>query len=69
MNTGIFALTSMIPALIGPLPAEEKTIETALCGGGVIEIPLPMREEKPDAPCHDQGCHASCNRKRIDPAQ
>ncbi|HAA93370.1 MAG TPA: hypothetical protein DEP68_07485 [Erythrobacter sp.] len=59
----------MLPALIGPLPATQKTIEARLCGGGIVEIPIGPLEKEPAAPCQQKGCHAGCNRKRIDPAQ
>lgn len=69
MKTSLVALFALIPAFVGPQPATAKMIEARLCGGGVITIPIPGPEERPRAPCHEQGCHASCNRKRIDPAQ
>ncbi|MAB44446.1 MAG: hypothetical protein CMN67_03295 [Sphingomonadaceae bacterium] len=64
-----FAFLALLPASFGPVPVAAQTIETRLCGGGVLSIPIPMRESPPTAPCHSEGCHASCSRKRIGPAQ
>ena len=69
MKTVTFALIALLPASFGPVPVVAKTLEARLCGGGVISIPIPMRATPPAAPCHSKGCHASCSRKRIDPAQ
>lgn len=69
MKTSIFALLTLLPASFGPLPVAAKNVEARLCGGGIVSIPIPMRESPPTAPCHSEGCHASCSRKRIDPAQ
>ena len=69
MRAGMFALLALLPASFGPVPISAKTVEARLCGGGVISIPIPMRETPPVAPCHSKGCHALCSRKRIDPAQ
>lgn len=69
MKTSTFALLALLPASFGPLPATAKTIEARQCGGGIVSIPIPMREPTPTAPCHSEGCHASCSRKRIDRAQ
>lgn len=69
MKTSIFALLALLPASFGPLPVAAKTVEARLCDGGIVSIPIPMRESPSSAPCHSKGCHASCSRKRIDPAQ
>lgn len=68
MSAALFALTALLPAMIGPLPQAERSITLGLCNGGSVSIPLPMRNDTP-APCTQKGCHAGCSRKRFDPAQ
>ncbi|MCT2559882.1 hypothetical protein N0B51_12935 [Tsuneonella sp. YG55] len=72
MNPAVFALAALIPAMAGPLPQEaarDGVLALRLCNGGTVAIPLPSRERKAPASCPQKGCHATCNRKRLDPAQ
>lgn len=69
MTGTTFALLSILPMCLGPLPAREQVIEARLCEGGVVSIPVPQRDAPPAPSCDMKGCHASCNRKRIDPSQ
>lgn len=69
MNAAGFSLIALLPALLGPLPQEGKTITALLCSGDrVIEIDIPIADDEPaqDGPCHNQGCHAGSCRKQID---
>lgn len=72
MNTAAFALFALIPTLIGPLPAPEKTISAKICSGTrtrAIDIPVgPGKPQLPE-PCEAKGCHAGSCRKRFDLAQ
>lgn len=59
-----FALAALIPALIGPLPAESEAITAKLCNGGTITIPLGNDNPADDRNCHPQACHAgNCRAK------
>ena len=72
MNAFYPALVVLLPALLGPLPAEKDRISFAPCGSDeVVTIEIPREAPRPakDAPCHAKACHAACNRKQFDPAQ
>lgn len=59
----LFAVTALVPVLIGPLPAQSAALTAKLCGGGEISIPLGKdSKDKPD--CHPKGCHAGNCRER-----
>lgn len=59
-----FALATLIPVLIGPLPAQSNAITAALCNGGTITIPLGEDAPADDGLCHPKGCHAgNCREK------
>ncbi|WP_296717532.1 hypothetical protein [Erythrobacter sp.] len=54
-----FALAALIPALIGPLPAERTAITAKLCNGGTITIPLDDKNTPGDnGNCDPKACHA-----------
>lgn len=69
MNPALLALGALVPLMIGPLPAAERSITARLCNGASIVIPIERREEPAPAPCPQKGCHAACHRKRFDLAQ
>ena len=69
MTGTIFALLSILPLCLGTLPERKPEIEARLCGGGIISIPIPQRDAPPATSCDIKGCHAACNRKRIDSSQ
>lgn len=71
MNVALFALVALVPVMMGKVQPDDGAagMTARLCGGGTVTIPLPRREPYAPAPCHAKGCHAGCNRKRIDPAQ
>lgn len=72
MNTALFALLSLIPVTIGPLPTGEKTISAKICSGTqtiTIDIPVDPKEPQLPQPCEAKGCHAGSCRKRFDLAQ
>ncbi|MFA6219774.1 MAG: hypothetical protein WC692_08335 [Erythrobacter sp.] len=76
MNRAVaFALAALLPAAIGPLPAQARSITALLCTGDgttrSVEIPLdvPMNDAPAPPPCHAKGCHAGSCRKRFDLAQ
>ena len=65
MSTALpFAFLTLIPVLIGPLPAQSTAITARLCNGGTITIPV--GEDTPDdsGNCHPKGCHAGNCRER-----
>ncbi|TAD78384.1 MAG: hypothetical protein EAY70_07060 [Sphingomonadales bacterium] len=70
MNALPLALATLIPVMIGPLPAQQDTITAKLCNGGTITIPL-GDDEAPakEGNCHPKGCHAGTCRERGDPAR
>ena len=65
MNAALpFALAALIPALIGPLPAESTAITAKLCNGGTITIPRGDDAPADDRNCHPKACHAgNCRAK------
>ena len=59
------ALAALIPAMIGPLPAEAGAAVTArLCNGGTVTIPLGDDPPPQDRDCHPKGCHAGTCRSK-----
>lgn len=71
MNLALFALVALVPAMLGPAPRQDGRAELVaqLCNGGAMVIPLPSETPEPPARCAQKGCHAGCNRKRLDPSQ
>lgn len=60
----ILAAFALIPALIGPLPQDQRSITIALCSGGTATIPLGGKERERQRECDREGCHAgSCRQK------
>ncbi len=62
------AVLALVPAMIGPLPAERPgTLTAVLCNGGTIAIRL--GDEVPADPrdCQPQGCHAGTCRGKTRP--
>jgi len=63
-----YAILALIPALIGPLPAESSAFTARLCNGGTITIPLGGDAPADDGNCHPKGCHAgNCREKDKSP--
>lgn len=70
MNLLPLAIAALLPAMIGPLPVESKTLVITLCGSGevlAVDIPLRDKEDRPSGSCHQDGCHAGCSRKKTAP--
>ncbi len=66
MSTALpLACLTLIPVLIGPLPAQDTAITATLCNGGTITIPLGDDAPVDDSRnCHPKGCHAgNCREK------
>lgn len=64
MSPSLFlACGALLPALTGPMPAENAMLVTELCGGGKISIPL-EKSNGDDRDCHPKGCHAGACRER-----
>ncbi len=59
------AVAALIPAMIGPLPADGSAAITAtLCNGGSVTIPLGGDPPAQEGDCHPKACHAgSCRPK------
>ncbi len=64
MSTALpFALLTLVPVMLGPLPAQQEAIIAKLCNGGTITIPLGDGAPPPDNGCHPKGCHAGTCRE------
>lgn len=59
-----YALASLVPVMIGPLPAQTQTITAKLCNGGTITIPMGDDAPAQDGNCHPKGCHAGTCREK-----
>lgn len=67
MNRALpLALAALLPAMIGPHPAGERTLTARLCNGGTITIPLGDGGPPEDAPCHPKACHSGTCREKTD---
>lgn len=66
MSTALpLAILTLVPVLIGPLPAQNAAITAQLCNGGTITIPLGDGDAPvDDGQCHPKGCHAGTCRER-----
>ncbi|HSF12293.1 MAG TPA: hypothetical protein VLA50_04910 [Erythrobacter sp.] len=58
------AMAALIPAMLGPLPAQAETITAKLCNGGMITIPVGEGGPAKDEDCHPKGCHAGTCREK-----
>lgn len=59
------ALMTLVPVLVGPLPAPAATITAQLCNGGTITIPVGKGgTPADDGQCHPKGCHAGTCREK-----
>ena len=69
MSSGFaLALAALVPVMIGPHPAEHRTITANLCNGGTITIPVGDDAPSDDSGnCHPKGCHAGTCREKNDP--
>jgi hypothetical protein len=61
-----FALLTLVPVLIGPLPQQQAAMIAQLCNGGTITIPLGDGTPPVDENCHPKGCHAGTCRQKSD---
>lgn len=70
MNALEIGLLALFPAMLGPLPAEERTLTALLCSGDTtIEVEIPISDDtlpNEGAPCHGKGCHGASCRKKLD---
>ena len=65
MKIELYALSALVPVMIGPLPASGHSITAQLCNGGTIVIPIERDgDEEPERDCRFQACHAGTCRKR-----
>lgn len=68
----VLGTLALLPAMIGPLEAEARTILAPLCGGGFTSIPAAPGDAPPgpvQGPCCAKGCHSGSTRKRLDRSQ
>ena len=65
MNTGLLSLVALLPAIVGPLPSEERVLEAELCNGGTITIALEPGEDSPEDQCRLDACHVGNCRKKL----
>lgn len=63
------ALAALVPAMVGPLPAQAPPgLAARLCNGGTVTIPLAPRDNPADkGACHPKGCHAGTCREDKNP--
>lgn len=68
MNLAVFGFVALLPMMIGPPPAQERSIVAGLCNGGTISIPLRKGGDGRDVPdpCPVKACHAGACRKTFD---
>ncbi|MDZ4276081.1 MAG: hypothetical protein U0995_08590 [Erythrobacter sp.] len=60
-----YAITALVPVLIGPLPVDSQSMTVPLCNGGTLTIPLGDSEAPMDnRQCHPSGCHAGTSREK-----
>jgi len=64
MKIELYALSALVPMMIGPLPASGHSITAQLCNGGTIVIPIERDGEEHEPDCRFQACHAGTCRKR-----
>lgn len=60
------ALAALLPVMLGPPAAADRTITAALCNGGTITIPVGDGAPADDGPCHPKACHAGSCREKTD---
>lgn len=68
----LFAALALVPAMVGPLEAQARTLAVPLCGGAAMSVPVPLRDAPPgppQGPCCAKGCHSDNKRKRVDRTQ
>ncbi|GGB89152.1 hypothetical protein GCM10011494_04350 [Novosphingobium endophyticum] len=67
----LLSALALVPAMIGPLQAEARSLVAPLCGGASLSIPVaPEGPPGPSqGPCCAKGCHAGSCRKRLDRPQ
>jgi hypothetical protein len=68
----VFGALALLPAMLGPLEAEARTLGLPLCGGGAMQVRLPAPDAPPgppQGPCCAKGCQADSRRKRLDRTQ
>ncbi|EJL24693.1 hypothetical protein [Novosphingobium sp. AP12] len=68
-SLALFGALALMPAMVGPLEAEARTLLAPLCGGSAMMLQIPQREAPPgppQGPCCAKGCHSDNKRKRPD---
>lgn len=68
----LFGALALMPAMIGPLEAEARSLAAPLCAGSAMILQLPVRDAPPgppQGPCCAKGCHSDSKRKRLDRTQ
>lgn len=62
----------LLPAMLGPLKVEARSLLAPLCGGGAVAIPFAPTDTPPapmQGPCCAKGCQSGASRKRLDRSQ
>ncbi len=67
MNAALFALTALVPTMVGPpVCVEHDTMLTVqLCSGGSIALSVPGKKRESAPTEGPKGCHAGCSRRRF----
>lgn len=71
-SLALFGTLALLPAMVGPLEAEARTLLAPLCGGSAMMLQIPQRDAPPgppQGPCCAKGCHSDSKRKRLDRTQ
>ena len=67
MNETI-GLLALVPAIVGPLPEQQRIISARICGNGdtvTIEIPVQPRKSPLTQPCHAKGCRSTSRKHNL----
>lgn len=65
----LFGALALVPAMVGPLQVEARSVVAMTCGGGAVSVPVPPPPGPPQGPCCAKGCHSDSKRKRLDRSQ
>ena len=68
MNGTVVGILALVPAIVGPLPEQQRIISASICGNGAtvtIEIPVQPRKSPLTQPCHAKGCRGASRKHNL----